>query len=1075
MKQHITALLTVILVTTITFSGAGQRSGATTVSSAQADEILNASGVKGGLIVVIGCDDPTTAAGLRASDRYTVQCLDTDDDTIDEARKSIKSMGVYGMVSVAKFDGKNLPYVDNLVNLIVCKRSIAKRDEIMRVLAPGGIAIINGDKITKPVPPEIDEWQQHFHGADNNAVAHDSVVGPPRRFQWINEPQWGRSHMTLPSITSLVSSGGRLFTIEDRASIEHPALPGKYALVARDAFNGIMLWKMPFPDWHPINVYVKTTPAQLQRRLVAVGDTVYCTPGYSAPVTALDAATGKVLKVYRGTERTQEFALDRGVLFLVIGDPTDTEGLGEIVDGSEGSSGSKIRKYTGGLNNSQFPIERYGPKIPRLENPKSRILAIRAESGKKLWEKSGDDTEGYQGTSLAIRGKHTVYHTADALVCLDSRTGKQLWRVPIGYENPKIAPNKAKAQYGMSASLILSDDAVYMADAKNIMAFSMKDGSSMWTGEAKLSHFKAADLFLANDIVWSSYYNGHDPKTGKIVKTLTQQMLRPMGHDRCYRNRITDRYYINTKTGGSDYIDLETSEEFPHPWARSTCGIGHLPCNGLLYLGPHPCSCCNWVMLNAMNALAPEPGLKSSAQPVPVKTRPRLEKGSAYSGILNLKPGISAADWPTYRHDETRGGVASTAVSSKLKALWTAKVKTRASAPTIAAGKVFISDIDAHTILALDASSGKAAWEYTVGSRVDSPPTFYKGMLLFGSKDGWVYCLRASDGALAWRFKDLPDRQICAYGQIESAWPVHGNILVKDDVAYFAAGRNSFMDGGIFMYGLDPKTGKVIHQRHMYGPFSEEDGFHVDTSKLAMHHMIDGFKTDLFFTDGNLLYLRHQASNFDLSPLKPEEVTEPHMIPSPGFLEEVTHHRSHWTIDTTLRWDLPVVRGGIHGDIMVKDGKKFYEVRGYPLGRPFHFDPRSAGYTLFAGTYSKTADAAETETIDRKGKKKKPAKTAPMTATELWSCGIPLTGNAMVLADDVLFVAGTPVEFPEDDLAKAYEGRMGGILWAVSSKDGKKLAEYKLDAPPAWDSMAAANGRLFMSLKDGTVVCYEGK
>ena len=60
----------------------------------------------------------------------------------------------------------------------------------------------------------------------------------------------------------------------------------------------------------------------------------------------------------------------------------------------------------------------------------------------------------------------------------------------------------------------------------------------------------------------------------------------------------------------------------------------------------------------------------------------------------------------------------------------------------------------------------------------------------------------------------------------------------------------------------------------------------------------------------------------------------------------------------------------------------------------------------------------------------------------------------MALAGDILFVAGTPVEFPKGDLSKAYDGRMGGVLWAVSAKDGKKLAEYKLEAPPIWDSMA---------------------
>ena len=90
---------------------------------------------------------------------------------------------------------------------------------------------------------------------------------------------------------------------------------------------------------------------------------------------------------------------------------------------------------------------------------------------------------------------------------------------------------------------------------------------------------------------------------------------------------------------------------------------------------------------------------------------------------------------------------------------------------------------------------------------------------------------------------------------------------------------------------------------------------------------------------------------------------------------------------------------------------------------------------------------------------------------ELWSSSIPLTGKALALANDVLFVAGTPVVFPEGDLAKAYEGRMGGILWVASATNGEKLAEYTLDAPPAWDGLAVANGRLFLSLADGRVRC----
>ena len=90
-----------------------------------------------------------------------------------------------------------------------------------------------------------------------------------------------------------------------------------------------------------------------------------------------------------------------------------------------------------------------------------------------------------------------------------------------------------------------------------------------------------------------------------------------------------------------------------------------------------------------------------------------------------------------------------------------------------------------------------------------------------------------------------------------------------------------------------------------------------------------------------------------------------------------------------------------------------------------------------------------------------------------WSTGIPLTGRAILLADKTLFIAGTPVKFPPDDLSGAYDGRMGGVLWAASAEDGQKLAEYKLDAPPSWDSLAAADGKLFLCTQDGYVHCFE--
>jgi len=1087
--------------------------------------IYGVAAVKGVFVVDLGCGAGQLTAALRTNDDIVVQGLDASLANVEKARAAIQSSGLYGPVSVNLLDGKRLPYVDNLANLIVVEDpGQVPMAEVMRVLAPLGVACVKQGgtwtKTVKPWPADIDQWPQHLYSADNNAVAHDSVVGPPRHYQWTSTPEWSRAHLVLPSIQGLVSSKGRLFTIEDQASIEHPALPGQFTLVARDAFNGIVLWQRRFPDWHPMNLYIKDLTAQIMRRLAVIDDTVYCTPGYSAPITALDAATGKQLKVYAGTEHTQELVYDDGVLFAVIGDHTDTRGIGNT---------------KGSLASSEFPQSAYGPIIPKLDDPKSTIVAFDADSGRRLWEKSGADTVGYQGSTLGIRGPYVAFCSAQpgqgddvavrrgekkakrggtegSVVCLDRTSGAVLWRKPV-----QLALSSTT---GTVPALVLSDSAVYVADAKVLHALSIKDGAKLWTGDAEMNHHKAPDLFLIGGGVWTGNrgkYTAYDPATGKVVKTIEQSMTGPMGHDRCYRNRITDRFYIDSVTGGSDFVRLGTSggtpqNEFPNPWVRSTCGIGFLPCNGLLYAGPPACSCSGGVMLNALNAPAPEPGLKSSSQPIEVATIPRLETGPAYATTSNPQspiPNSSSSDWPTYRHDAGRSGHTTAAGPADLQPLWTAQLcdssgshpggvreGVKISAPVIAAGKVFVAEVDAHAVLALDADTGRVAWRYTAGARIDSPPTYDQGRLLFGSRDGWVYCLRAADGVLAWRFKDLPDRWIMAYGQPESAWPVCGSVLTLNDVVYFAAGRNSFLDGGIWIYGLDPATGRVIHRRHMYGPYGN-DGFPIIKGSGADYvaHGIQGFKNDVLLTDGKLLYLRHQPFNPDLSSLPAGQYPPPHLIANPGFLESIPHHRSFWTINSMLLYDIATGGTAVHGDILAMDGSKYYEVRGYTPGRTENFDPRVKGYTLYAGQLSAPMAAptevdAESQSVTpsptgRKARKAaaatgaatKPAKKkgGSSQASERWSANISLTGKAIALAGDQLYVAGTPVAFPKDDLAAAYEGRMGGVLWVASADSGKKLVEIKLDAPPSWDGMAVAQGRLFVVLQDGSIRCFAAK
>ena len=79
----------------------------------------------------------------------------------------------------------------------------------------------------------------------------------------------------------------------------------------------------------------------------------------------------------------------------------------------------------------------------------------------------------------------------------------------------------------------------------------------------------------------------------------------------------------------------------------------------------------------------------------------------------------------------------------------------------------------------------------------------------------------------------------------------------------------------------------------------------------------------------------------------------------------------------------------------------------------------------------------------------------------------------MVSTKDVLFLAGPPDVVPQEDPYAAFEGKAGAKLWAVSTKDGIRLAEHELDSLPVFDGMSAAGRSLFIATQDGNVLCME--
>jgi outer membrane protein assembly factor BamB len=1062
----------------------------------QAKDVIKRAGVKGGLVLQINCGDGLLTGALRVNDSYLVQGFDTKAENVQKARQYLKSTGKYGPVSIERLTGSRLPYIDNLVNLIVSDNlGLIPMAEVMRVLAPNGVAMIKGrlgwNKTVKPRPAGMDEWNQYLHGADGNMVSEDELISPMNHYQWIGSPKWARHHDTTASMSALVSARGRIFYIIDEGSKQSIQLPAKNFLVARDAFSGVILWKVPIGEWEDHLFPLKSGPAYLPRRLVAVGDRVFVTLGIDAPLSELDAATGKIMRTFPKTEETSEVIFSENTLFLVIGRPEKTKE-------------TYAPKHTYVWENADWARSQWA-----WGEQTAKIMAIAADSCDVLWEK----LYTVAPLSLSADSKSVYFYDGTKMICLNRRNGQENWK---SEEIKRRAINTAYAP----RIVVYENVVLFSTGLKSITALSAVDGKKLWEAPQPPSgHYSPEDIFVIDGVVWSGAtampqnngkFVGYDVHTGKLVAEVPSDTNIYFFHQRCYPNRATEKYILSSRTG-IEFVDLKAKHWTVNHYIRGGCYYGIMPSNGLVYTPPHACACYMEAKLNGFCAVggAQESGLDLKA----AAAEHRLEKGPAYNAPISTA--AVAGDWPTFRHDAERSDFTASHVSSDVKPQWQVKLGGRLSSPVVADNKVFIAKVDEHTLYAIDATTGAIKWNYTVGGRVDSPPTIYQGRVLFGSADGYVYCLRASDGALVWRFRAAPaDRLMVAYEQLESVWPVHGSVLIQNDKLYCVAGRSMFLDGGLRLLELNAKTGQKLSER-ILDEIDPETGKNLQTDIQGLDMPVG--LPDILSSDGKYLYMRSQQ--FDLKgnrlhvavrDVKDQTGEGAHVFSPIGFLDGTNFYRSYMMYGKSVSggWGGWEVMGQLtpSGQLIAVDGNIVY---GYARKPQFLAESTIQDYELYAA--ARTSDEKAIEHIySRQTVKVNPMDKsfknfagdwklreglplADQTAVNYrWSSNKPpLQVQAMVLTDKILFVAGPPNVVDEEDsffsvnesavqknLAEQealLNGKSGALLWAVSASDGKKLAEYKLRSLPVWDGMAASRGRLYLATMDGEVISYSEK
>lgn len=458
-------------------------------SAANAEDpgtLVENSGVKGGVVVHLGCGEGQSTARLFSGDKCLICGLDVNADAVAQAKERIASRGIYGQVSAETYDGKNLPFGDNIVNLVIVDDAAqVSASEIERALVPKGVVLVRSgstllnspgltkvgttegrDRYCKPWPADIDEWTHFLYDSSNNAVSRDERVGKPRQLQWFAGPRHTRDHDALASMSAMTSSDGRVFYIFDEGPTSLIHQPADWKLIARDAFNGKLLWKRPISCWMTHLYNFRAGPVQLPRRLVSVGDRVYVTLSFKGPSEKLDGATGKTLMTYEGSDDAEEMIWHNGMLLVVKGDPgfwieqsPNCYGYWEVVEREDGT-------------------------IPK------QILAYDAETGQLLWKVDDQELKTLVPLSLCASDDRVFYLDGKQLHCMNAADGKQQWAAPF-----ETSGNFLRAY---TPTVVVHDDVIMCLHLRRgLPAFSVETGELLWkTEKASIGFASPGDLLV---------------------------------------------------------------------------------------------------------------------------------------------------------------------------------------------------------------------------------------------------------------------------------------------------------------------------------------------------------------------------------------------------------------------------------------------------------------------------------------------------------------------------------------------------------------------------------------------------
>ena len=973
-----------------------------------------------GIAVVLGDTSGEFCLRLAQETEQLIYLQLEKQEDVAAVRRKIDAAGYYGSrIWVEKGSHDHLYLADNLADAVLTpenQRVEVSVSEIKRVLVPGGTAFVNGERFSKPFPPDTDDWSHPYHGPDNNPQSEDQLARAPYLTQFLAEPYYG------PLTQVAVASEGRLFKAFGNIAFHEREEALLNSLVAFNGFNGTMLWRRHL------------TPGVMIHRntMIATPDVLYV--GDDKSCKLIDTATGRLIREIipdpsvAGGAFWKWMALENGVLYALIGEQEQKDPV------------VRQRRQAHG-----WPWDPLSKGFNQPENPWGfgrNLLAIDPSSGAVLWNHR--EKEAIDSRALCMKnGRIFIYRHASYLACLEARSGETVWRKTPGSDpalfetiGPALDRQDWRTNWRTAAYLKCSDDALYFAGPSigKLLAVSAKDGHVMW--EHPYNNFQ---LVLREDGLYgiSGQIDNHkslrfDPITGEIlaeIDTHRRGCTRPNG--------AVDAIFYRAN-GGSTRLDISSQKPQWISPMRAQCHDSVTVANGLLYWWPSVCDCQN--TLYGLTSLRPAGDFKFNRK---ADESERLEAGDGdITQVASLQE--NAGDWPTFRANNRGTVTVDVEIADRSKRLWWYNPDTgfTPTPPIVAAGIAFLGGSDG-IVRAFDMDSGTLRWKAYTGGIIRFPPTFWESRLFVGSGDGFVYAFEAATGRLLWRFRAAPvERRIPVYGTLSSTWPVAGGVLVEDGIAYAAAGILNY--DGVHVYALDAISGSIVWQNNRSGHLNEVSRTGVS---VQGHMLIHNRK--LYLAGGTSV----SPAIYDLATGK--------CLNDPAQLELIG--------STAIRGqELFVI-----GDQVVAGGQPLYGHPEYPV-----YDPSVFNKMLHTSAYGKDVIWLNGQKVLAYNPISKAVLNSSVASTPTEPAFMLPGFEGLDIRQQPLweFEGGqvTAVARTKNAFLVAGFGGSPGLV-AIDIQTGKpfrgwQISLHALSVP--WGLAVDGEGRIVVTMKDGAVICF---